>query len=70
MAILKRACAPPPKKAHYFDETETVQNRVYRSLKIWSMYADLEESFGTVGEFFKNGNEMSRMIKINNSDKV
>jgi hypothetical protein len=28
-------------------QTEPVQNRVYKSLKLWSMYADLEESFGT-----------------------
>ena len=24
-----------------------MQNRVFRSLKLWSMYADLEESLGT-----------------------
>lgn len=28
-------------------QTETVQRRVYKSLKLWSMYADLEESLGT-----------------------
>ena len=26
---------------------ETVQKRVHKSLKLWSMYADLEESLGT-----------------------
>lgn len=31
----------------YHDEKEPVQARVYKSLKVWSMYADLEESFGT-----------------------
>ena len=30
-----------------FFQTETVQRRVYKSLKLWSMYADLEESLGT-----------------------
>ena len=45
--ILKQATALPTKRAGYFDNTEPVQNRVYRSLKLWSMYADLEESFGT-----------------------
>lgn len=30
-----------------FVQTETVQRRVYKSLKLWSMYADLEESLGT-----------------------
>ena len=47
MTLLKRGTALPAKKAGYFDNTEPVQNRVYRSLKLWSMYADLEESFGT-----------------------
>lgn len=47
ITLLKRATAMPPKRAGYFDHTEPVQNRVYRSLKLWSMYADLEESFGT-----------------------
>ena len=28
-------------------QTETVQARVHKSLKLWSMFADLEESFGT-----------------------
>ncbi len=28
-------------------QSEPVQYRVYKSLKVWSMYADLEESFGT-----------------------
>ena len=29
-------------------QSEPVQNRLFRSLKVWSMYADLEESLGTV----------------------
>lgn len=28
-------------------QNETVQSRVHKSLKVWSLYADLEESFGT-----------------------
>ena len=47
LLLLKRGTALPAKRAGYFDNTEPVQNRVYRSLKLWSMYADLEESFGT-----------------------
>ena len=31
---------------HVF-QMETVQSRVHKSLKVWSLYADLEESFGT-----------------------
>ena len=30
-----------------FIQSEPVQNRLYKSLKVWSMYADLEESLGT-----------------------
>ncbi|KAG1714240.1 Pre-mRNA-splicing factor SYF1 [Nymphon striatum] len=45
--LMYRATAMPPKRAAYHDQSETVQNRLYKSLKVWSMYADLEESFGT-----------------------
>ncbi|RWS06759.1 pre-mRNA splicing factor Syf1-like protein [Dinothrombium tinctorium] len=47
LKVMQRAVTPPAKKASYFDEKEAVQFRVYKSLKVWSMYADLEESFGT-----------------------
>ncbi|XP_063727991.1 pre-mRNA-splicing factor SYF1-like [Symsagittifera roscoffensis] len=47
MKLMQRATTPPAKKAAYFDSSEPAQNRVYRSLKIWSLYADLEESMGT-----------------------
>lgn len=30
------------------DEKVKLQARVHKSLRVWSMYADLEESFGTV----------------------
>ncbi|XP_069086465.1 pre-mRNA-splicing factor SYF1 isoform X2 [Pleurodeles waltl] len=45
--ILRKATAIPAKKAEYFDASEPVQSRVYKSLKVWSMLADLEESLGT-----------------------
>lgn len=45
--LMRRATAMPSAKTDYYDETETVQRRVYKSLKLWSMYADLEESLGT-----------------------
>ncbi|XP_063848977.1 pre-mRNA-splicing factor syf1 homolog isoform X1 [Scylla paramamosain] len=47
LKLMKRATAPPPHKVAYNDESEPVQRRVYKSLKLWSMYADLEESLGT-----------------------
>merc|ERR1719510_2762733 len=47
LILLRRATAPPPKRVSYHDSGETVQMRLHKSLKIWSLYADLEESFGT-----------------------
>ena len=47
MKLMRRATTPQPRKAAYFDKNEPPQNRVYRSLKVWSLYADLEESMGT-----------------------
>lgn len=47
LKLMQRATAVTSKKTSYFDQTETVQKRLHKSLKLWSMYADLEESFGT-----------------------
>uniref|UniRef100_T1JEU9 Pre-mRNA-splicing factor SYF1 n=1 Tax=Strigamia maritima TaxID=126957 RepID=T1JEU9_STRMM len=47
LKLMQRATTPPSRKVAYYDETETVQMRLHKSLKVWSMYADLEESFGT-----------------------
>ena len=47
ITLLRRATAPPPRRISYHDKGETVQMRLHKSLKIWSLYADLEESFGT-----------------------
>uniref|UniRef100_A0A8V5GXI3 Pre-mRNA-splicing factor SYF1 n=1 Tax=Melopsittacus undulatus TaxID=13146 RepID=A0A8V5GXI3_MELUD len=47
LSILRRATALPSRRAEYFDSSEPVQNRLYKSLRLWSMLADLEESLGT-----------------------
>lgn len=47
MQLLKRATALPGARISYHDESETVQRRLHKSLKLWSLYADLEESLGT-----------------------
>ncbi|XP_033251102.1 pre-mRNA-splicing factor syf1 homolog [Drosophila miranda] len=47
LKLMQRATAMPKRKVAYHDDSETVQSRLHRSLKVWSMYADLEESFGT-----------------------
>ncbi len=45
--VMQRACVIPKHKSDYYDPSEPVQNRLYKNLKMWSMLADLEESFGT-----------------------
>ncbi|KAF5275792.1 hypothetical protein FQR65_LT16525 [Abscondita terminalis] len=47
LKLMHTATVLPSRKVSYHDDTETVQARLYKSLKLWSMYADLEESFGT-----------------------
>lgn len=44
---MQKATALPSRRVGYFDESESVQTRLHKSLKLWSMYADLEEAFGT-----------------------
>ena len=58
---VRTATTPPPHKPSYFDRTESVQNRVYRSLKLWSMYADLEES---LGDFTTTKNVYYRILDL------
>lgn len=60
---MQRATAMPTRKVAYHDENESVQMRLYKSLKVWSMYADLEESFGT----FKVIIIRTRIIQILNN---
>lgn len=45
--ILRKAVTPVAGIVNYHDNNEPVQNRVYKSLKVWSLYADIEENFGT-----------------------
>lgn len=52
LKLMHRATTMPARKVAYHDETETVQMRLYKSLKVWSMYADLEESFGTFKVYY------------------
>ncbi|RVE48793.1 hypothetical protein evm_006567 [Chilo suppressalis] len=47
LKLMHKATVLPSRKVAYHDDAETVQMRLYKSLKVWSMYADLEESFGT-----------------------
>lgn len=46
---MQRATAIPKNaKISYHDQSLTVQVRVFKSLKLWSFYVDLEEAIGTV----------------------
>ncbi|KAL3319257.1 Pre-mRNA-splicing factor SYF1 [Cichlidogyrus casuarinus] len=47
LRLLAKATTGPGRKIDYYDRSESVQARVHKSLKLWSLYTDLEESFGT-----------------------
>ncbi|CAO3686831.1 unnamed protein product [Umbelopsis vinacea] len=52
--VMGRATVTPrfnninPLSVNFHDETLTPQQRVFKSLKLWSFYVDLEESVGTI----------------------
>ncbi|KAJ8517323.1 hypothetical protein ONZ45_g5493 [Pleurotus djamor] len=47
--VMQRATAVPKNtKINYHDHSLPVQARLFKSLKLWSFYVDLEESIGTV----------------------
>ncbi|KAE9394990.1 spliceosome complex protein [Gymnopus androsaceus JB14] len=47
--VMQRAAAIPKNtKINYHDHTLSAQTRLFKSLKLWSFYVDLEESIGTV----------------------
>ncbi|KAL0074642.1 putative Pre-mRNA-splicing factor syf1 [Phycomyces blakesleeanus] len=52
--VMGRATSVPkipgvhPKQINFHDESLPVQQRVFKSLKLWSFYIDLEESVGTL----------------------
>ncbi|KXN90512.1 Pre-mRNA-splicing factor SYF1 [Leucoagaricus sp. SymC.cos] len=47
--VMQRAAAVPKNpKISYHDHTLSSQARLFKSLKLWSFYVDLEESIGTV----------------------
>lgn len=49
LKLRHKATAMPKRKVAYHDESEPVQMRLYKSLKLWSMYADLEEVLKHLG---------------------
>ncbi|ODQ63751.1 hypothetical protein NADFUDRAFT_53404 [Nadsonia fulvescens var. elongata DSM 6958] len=49
---LLKLCTTGPKvsKIDYFDESISPQERIHKSMKLWSFYADIIEGFGTLTE--------------------
>jgi pre-mRNA-splicing factor SYF1 len=54
-SLLSRACAPPKflsaavaQSIRYDDERKDPLQRIFKSLKIWSLYVDIEEAIGTI----------------------
>ncbi|KAH9484166.1 Pre-mRNA-splicing factor SYF1 [Psilocybe cubensis] len=47
--VMQRATAIPKNvKINYHDHSLSAQARLFKSLKLWSFYVDLEESYGTI----------------------
>ncbi len=66
--VMARSVAPPKnaKGIQYHDETLSPQTRLFKSLKLWSFYVDLEESLGDV-ESTKRVYEKMLELKIANA---
>ncbi|KAF8418902.1 hypothetical protein L210DRAFT_967676 [Boletus edulis BED1] len=68
--VMQRATAIPKNtKINYHDHSLPVQARLFKSLKLWSFYVDLEESIGTV-ESTKAVYEKIMELKIANAQIV
>ncbi|KAK9459524.1 uncharacterized protein V1516DRAFT_655256 [Lipomyces oligophaga] len=51
VAIIRQATTGPKKSSiDFFDESLPAQQRVFKSMKLWSFYVDLVESVGTIEE--------------------
>ncbi|KAM9948615.1 hypothetical protein ACTFIT_009813 [Dictyostelium discoideum] len=59
--ILKRGTVSPKKQNTIIEENEPVQKRLFKSIKIWTFYVDLEESFGT---FHNTKSIYEKMIQL------
>jgi pre-mRNA-splicing factor SYF1 len=67
---MQRATRTPKNtKISYHDENLSAQARLFKSLKLWSFYVDLEESLGTV-ESTKKVYDRVFELKIANAQVV
>lgn len=75
LRIMARATSPPTnsnyklKNISYHDDSLPVQLRLFKSLKLWSFYIDLEESLGTV-QSTKNVYDRVLELKIANAQII
>ena len=68
--VMQRATAVPKNtKVDYFDESIAPQKRLFKSLKLWSFYVDIEESIGSV-ESTKNVYDKIMELKIANAQVI
>ncbi|KAG6909843.1 hypothetical protein DXG01_015116 [Tephrocybe rancida] len=68
--VMQRATAiPKDTKINYHDHTLSAQTRLFKSLKLWSFYVDLEESIGTV-ESTKNVYDRILELRIANAQII
>ncbi|KAH7107717.1 protein prenylyltransferase [Auriculariales sp. MPI-PUGE-AT-0066] len=68
--VMQRAAALPKNtKVNYHDQTLPVQARLFKSLKLWSFYIDLEESIGTV-ETTKEAYDKVMELRIANAQII
>lgn len=67
--VMQRATQVPRKKVSYHDESAPPQQRLHKSMKLWSYFIDLEESIGTV-ESTKAAYEKVFDLKIANAQVV
>ncbi|KAG6854942.1 pre-mRNA-splicing factor syf1 [Blastosporella zonata] len=68
--VMQRAAAIPKNiKVNYHDHTLSAQTRLFKSLKLWSFYVDLEESIGTV-ESTKNVYDKILELRIANAQII
>ncbi|KZO99493.1 spliceosome complex protein [Calocera viscosa TUFC12733] len=68
--VMQRATAVPKNtKVQYHDASLPVQARLFKSLKLWSFYVDLEESIGSV-QSTKQAYEKILELKIANAQVI
>ncbi|KAG6879597.1 hypothetical protein C0992_000877 [Termitomyces sp. T32_za158] len=68
--VMQRATAVPKNiKVNYHDHALSAQTRLFKSLKLWSFYVDLEESIGTV-ESTKNVYDKIFELRIANAQII